>query len=132
MTAPYKILSWHECLGIALMLFGITLGFYSTYLSAREVSIGKADYESFISFRETTVSEMWRCFRGMMVPMRGVEEKIALSRGGLYLFLSGLGIFVVAKRRRMLFCKGFHDGQENHTEQGVAGYPPQGVGSPER
>ena len=132
MTAPYIRFSWHECLGIAIMLFGITLGFYSTYLSAREVSIGKADYESFISFRETTVSEMWRCFRGMMVPMRGVEEKLALSRGGLYLFLSGLGFFVVVKRRRAFLCTGLHDGQENHTEQGVAGYPPQGVGSPER
>ena len=132
MTAPYKLFSWHECIGIALMLSGIVLGFYSTYLSAREVSAGKADYEAFISYRTTTVAEMWKSYAGMMDPLHGVEEKLAMSRGALYLFLLGLGIIVVAKRRKTILCAGFHYGEENHTEQGVAGYPPQGVGSPER
>ena len=122
MTTPYKMFSRLEYLGIVLMLFGLVLGFYSTYLSAIEVSAGRADYEAFISFRTTTVSEMKRSFAGMMTPMKGVEAKLAISRGGLYLFLSGFGLIVLAKRRRPPICAGAHYGKENHTEQGVAPY----------
>ena len=103
------------------MLSGIVFGFYSTYLSAREVSAGKTNYEAFISYRKTTVAEMWKSYAGMMAPMHGVEAKLAMSRGGLYLFLLGLGIIVVAKRRRTRPCAGFY-GEDHHTEQGVAPY----------
>lgn len=132
MTAPHKIFTGLEYLGIALMLLGIVMGFYSTHLSAIEVAAGRADYEAFISYRTTTVAEMWKSYAGMMVPMHGVEAKLAMSRGGLYLFLSGFGLIVLAKRRRTPLCAGAHYGKDNHTEQGVAGYSAQSALPPER
>lgn len=107
-----------EFLGAILMLAGLGLGFCSTGLSAREVARGRTDYESFISYRETTVSEMWRCYKGMMVPMAGVEEKLAISRGGFHLFLLGLGVFVVAKRPRL---SRMNPGPDHFSEPGAAG-----------
>ena len=109
-----------------MMLSGICLGFYSTFLSAKEVSAGKADYVLFISYGETTLDEMWRRYSGMMLPLHGVEEKLAISRGGLYLFLTGFGIFVVSKRRRA--CRSAENkyaGQKYHTEQPGPPYAPQ-------
>ena len=108
------------------MLSGICLGFYGTFLSAIEVSAGKADYVLFISYGETALDEMWRRYAGMMAPLHGVEEKLAISRGGLYLFLTGFGIFVVSKRRRA--CRSAENkyaGQKYHTEQPGPPYAPQ-------
>ena len=115
-----------EIIGILLIISGICLGFYSTFLSAKEVSAGKADYELFISYGETTLDEMWRRYAGMMVPLHGVEEKLAISRGGLYLFLTGFGIFVVSKRRRAYrSAENKYSGQKYRTEQPGPPYAPQ-------
>ena len=110
-----------EFLGALLMLAGLGLGVCSTGLSAREVARGRTDYESFISYRKTTVSEMWRCYKGMLAPMAGVEEKLAISRGGFHLFLLGLGIFVVAKRPRLLPGPRMTPEPDHFSEPGATG-----------
>ena len=79
------------------MLFGIGLGFFSTYLSAKAYSDSEQAAETF-SDRDSDLMETRDSYIRMMEPTYTSLNKITISRGGVFLFLTGLAVFVVARR----------------------------------
>ena len=92
-----------EILGILLMLIGVGLGFYSTILSAKAVAHSKPAADSF-SNPDASMLELRDSYIRMMEPTYASLNKITLSRGGAFVFLSGLFVFTVARRRRWNAC----------------------------
>ena len=80
------------------MLLGIGLGFFSTYLSAKAYSDSEQAAETF-SDRDSDLMETRDSYIRMMEPTYTSLNKITISRGGVFLFLTGLAVFVVARRR---------------------------------
>jgi hypothetical protein len=98
MSNKHNRFSAPEWLGILLMIAGVLLGLYVAYLSAHNASIGERNAQSLNL--DGTLSDIRTSYMGAMLPTFEVARLIALSRTGGYVFLSGLGLFVVAKRRR--------------------------------
>ena len=101
-----------EWLGIVLMLAGVLLGIYIACLSTHNASLGKKNARS-LNF-DGTLTDIKTSYMGAMLPTFEAARLIALSRTGGYVFLSGLGIFVVAKRRRWNASLPEHYGERNH------------------
>ena len=80
------------------MIAGVLLGFYIAYLSTHNAAIGERNARSLNL--DGTLSEIRTSYMGAMLPTFEAARLIALSRTGGYVFLTGLGLFVVAKRRR--------------------------------
>jgi arginine exporter protein ArgO len=91
-------LSAPEWLGILLMIAGVLFGLYVAYLSTHNASTGERKARSMNL--DGSLSEIRTSYMGAMLPTFEAARLIALSRTGGYVFLTGLGLFVVAKRRR--------------------------------
>ena len=85
-------------LGILLMIAGVILGIYVSYLSTHNAAIGEKNARSLNM--DGTAPEIRTSYTAAMLPTFEAARLIALSRSGGYVFLTGLGLFVVAKRRR--------------------------------
>ena len=110
------------------MLVGIGLGYSSAYIGAHRANVVDENMDIFAN-PSTEISDM-RKSMDVIMPSFTLDLRLtALSRGGIFTFLAGLGVFVAGRRRR--WNKDLHENTK-HTEQGGPGYPPQGVGSPER
>ena len=87
-----------ELLGIILMLAGIGLGYYSAYLGAHRANVIDENMEIFANL-SSELDDMKTSMDAIM-PSFTLDLKLtALSRGGIFTFLAGLGVFVVARRR---------------------------------
>ncbi len=117
-----------EMLGILLMLIGVSLGLCITYLSTHQASTGIRNFQSMWA-GEIGMAEIKGQFSEVYQPLNESVRLAKFTNTGVYIYLPGLCLFVVARRRR--WNKALQENTK-HTEQGVAGYPPQGVGSPER
>ena len=87
-----------EYLGILLMLIGIGLGYFTTYLSAKAYSDSKPAADAFAE-PDSDMLQVRDSYIRMMEPTYTSLNKITISRGGVFLFLTGLAVFVVARRR---------------------------------
>ncbi len=128
MSKKYILYSIPEMLGILLMLAGVGLGFIITYYSTHLASTGIGNFQSMWA-GEIGLTEIKAQVSEVYQPLNESTRLAAISHAGGYIYLPGIILFVVARRRR--WNRALHINTEN-TEQGVAGYPPQGVGSPER
>lgn len=99
MSNKHSRYSAPEYLGIMLMLIGIGLGFYSTYLSAKDYSDSKPAADAFAD-PDSDMLQVRDSYIRMMEPTYTSLNKITLSRGGVFLFLSGIFVFTVARRYR--------------------------------
>jgi len=99
MSIKHNRYSVPEFLGILLMLIGIGLGFTSTYLSAKDYTESKPAADAFAN-PDSSLSEVRDSYIRMMEPTYTALNKITLSRAGVFLFLSGIFVFTVARRYR--------------------------------
>jgi len=81
------------------MLIGIGLGFYSTYLSAKDYSDSKPAADAFAD-PDSSLSDARDSYIQMMEPTYTALNKITLSRAGVFIFLSGILVFSVSRRYR--------------------------------
>ena len=103
-----------EWLGILLMIAGVILGLYVAYLSTHNAAIGDKNARSLNL--DGTLSDIKTSYMGAMLPTFEAARLIALSRTGGYVFLTGLGLFVVAKRRRWNATLLEVSGERNHEQ----------------
>ena len=117
-----------EMLGILLMLSGVGLGFIITYYSTHLASTGIGNFQSMWA-GEIGLTEIKAQVIEVYQPLNESTRLAAISHAGGYIYLPGIILFVVARRRRWNNAL-----QENikHTEQGVAPYVAQGAPSGER
>lgn len=99
MSINHNRYSAPEFLGILLMLIGIGLGFYSTCLSAKDYSDSKPAADAFAD-PDSDMLQVRDSYIRMMEPTYTSLYKITLSRAGVFLFLSGVFVFIVARRYR--------------------------------
>ncbi len=112
MSNKHKRFSAPEMLGILLMIAGVCLGLYVSYLSKQNADIGDNNAQSMNL--DGTLSEIKTSYMGAMLPTFETARLIALSRSGGYVFLMGLGVFVVAKRRQWNETLPDASGDRNH------------------
>ena len=129
MSNKYDSHSIPELLGIILMLVGIGLGYYSVYIDAHRANVIDENMEIFTN-PSSELGDMKTSMDAIMPSLTLDIKLTAHSRCGIFTFLAGLGVFVVARRRRWNAAQRNDDMSKNNTEQTGPGTPPQGVGSP--
>ena len=112
MSNKDKRFSAPEWLGILLMIAGVILGLYVSYLSTHNAAIGEKNARSMNL--DGTLYDIKTSYMGAMLPTFEAARLIALSRTGGYVFLMGLGVFVVAKRRQWNETLPDASGASNH------------------
>ena len=81
------------------MVIGIGLGYYSAYLGAHRANVVDDNMDMF-SNPSTELRDMKASMDAIMPDFTLDIRLTALSRGGIFTFLCGLGVFVVGRRRR--------------------------------
>jgi hypothetical protein len=102
-----------EMLGIMLMLIGVGLGFYIIYLSTHQASTGIRNFQSMWA-GEIGLAEIKSQFSEVYQPLNESVRLTAFSHAGGYIYLPGLFLYIVARRRR--WNRALHENTKN-TEQ---------------
>ena len=127
MINKYKRYSFPEMLGILLMLAGVGLGFFVTCLSTNFASAGIENFRSMYE-GDITLDAIKSQNHEVFLPLNTSARLSAYSHYGGYVFLPGICLFVLARRRR--WNKALLE-YTKHTEQSVPEYAAQGASSSE-
>lgn len=97
-----------EWIAILLMIAGIACGFYGIISGTQHLSSGLDTYNEYLNSGEG-LSGIQDAIKRSSARISKGQNTIRLAGLGHWLFLSGLGVFVVARRQR--WNSTFHDDQ---------------------
>ena len=103
---PFSAPEW---MAILLMIAGIACGLYGSISSTQHISSGLDSFNGYLNSNEG-LSGIQDAIKQTTAQISKGQNTVRLTGIGHWLFLSGLGVFVVARRQR--WNSSLHDNQD--------------------